>query len=115
MLDHLDPTDLLQDAGGSCSVEPYTTSSEDANLNPSEAFAAATTWPCMGIPKARWNYSASPPLLTSELDVYVGPDCPVAREARLTYNGELYRVMDVSDFGGGGKVAYCRRWEQVTG
>ncbi len=110
--EHLNPVGLLEDT---CSIEPYSASSEDANLNVSDSYGTAATWPCNAIIKPKWNYSATPPMLTSDAEIWLDGACTVTRQARLTHNSIKYRVVDVSDWGGAGKTAYCKRWEQVTG
>lgn len=108
---HLEPTRLLRDT---CSIETWSAGSESTAHVASDSYSAAVTWRCNAIPKQRWD-TGSPAMLKSELDVYLPGTCTVARKDRITHSLVKYRVVNVQSLSGGGVIAFCMRWEQVTG
>lgn len=105
--EHLNGSHLLED---NVSWESYTGAQETAStLNRAEQFATAEDVPCnVNQPSQRWTLSFPEMDFQNSIELWLGPDSTMKRRDKVTYDGTVYRVVEVAKWAGIGRVALCQ-------
>lgn len=89
----------------SCSWEARNTGSETSG-DVDEDFATAVTLRCnVGQPSSRWVTRYPDIDLTASQEFWLPAASTVARRDKITYGGVVYRVQEIADWAGAGRVA----------
>lgn len=109
---HLQGDHLLRD---SASWYSYTGDTEASNLDRTAAYAAAVTIRCMVAPASRrWQTRWPDAQLGRSAEIWLEHDSTITAEDKIVHRGTAYRVVDITDWQGAGRVALLEIMEGVN-
>lgn len=109
---HLEGDHLLRD---SASWYSYTGDTEGSNLDKTAAYAAAVTIRCMVAPASRrWQTRWPDADMSRTAECWLAHNSTVTTLDKIVHRSISYRVVDVADWQGAGRVALLEIMEGVN-